>query len=228
MPVTVTEAEREHAWRLHVRLLELYGEVPFTLLDDPMRTLITTMLSQRTTYAEEKLAYDRMWAQFGSWEAIRDADTAALQTAIQSSNYPEVKAPNIQAVLRRIYDERGAFDLGFLADLPLEQAHAWLRGLPGVGAKTSALVLLYCFGQPVVPVDSHHHRVCQRIGVIGPKVSLEKAHDLMLVLLPRDPHVLYNFHRTTRKHGQKLCYWAHPNCAACPLKDMCAYFQSSV
>lgn len=223
--MAVTDADRARMWELHTRLLAVYGEVPLQLLDDPLETLITTMLSQRTTYAEERLAYDRMWAAFGSWEGIRDAPTSALQDTIRTSSYPEVKAPNIQAVLRTIYAARGAFDLAFLGDLPLEQAQAWLRALPGVGAKTTSLVLLYCFRQPVVPVDSHHHRVCQRVGVIGSRVSLEKSHDLMLDLLPRDPHVLYNFHRTTRKHGQRVCFFSRPACPTCPINDLCAYYQ---
>ncbi len=143
--------------------------------------LVATILSQRTNYANERKAFDRMWERFGSWEDIMNAPTDELTDAIASSNYPEIKAPRIQQVLRRIKaecrpaecrpEEHGNFDLWFLADIPVEQAIAWLMDLSGVGHKTATFLMLFTFHKPVLPVDTHVHRVSQRLGIIDKKTN---------------------------------------------------------
>jgi endonuclease-3 len=108
--------------------------------------------------------------------------------------------------------------------MPAEEGLAWLMALPGVGIKTASLVLLFCFSKPLLPVDTHVHRVSQRLGLIGPKVSANAAHKLLLDLLPQDPHVLYNFHVTMLRHGQRLCLWGTPHCERCPLRERCDWY----
>jgi len=76
-------------------------------------------------------------------------------------------------------------------------------------------------------VDTHVHRVSQRVGLIGAKVGTEAAHRVLLDVLPNDPYFLYNFHVANLKHGQQLCIWANPNCAPCPLKHLCDWYQAN-
>ncbi len=145
-----------------------------------MEQLFATILSQRTNYANERKAYERMWEQFGSWEGIMNAPLEELTEAISSFNYPEVKAPRIKETLRLIQEECGAFNLDFLADWPVEKAQEWLMRFEGVGHKTATFLLLFSLRKPVLPVDTHVHRVSQRVGIIGPKVSQAKAHTVLL------------------------------------------------
>ena len=217
----------EKALEVYRRLLELHGERAHVPRREPMHELISTMLSHRTTAQNEQLAYDRMRERFGSWGNIRDAPVEALAQAIAPSNYPDAKAPNIQKTLRRISDERNGFDLNFLADLSEEEAMSWLTSLPGVGVKTATLVLLFCFAKRVIPVDTHLHRVCGRVGLIGEKTSAEAAHRELLELLPPDPPLLYNFHIAMLRHGQKICVWKNPRCEKCPLTALCDWFQKN-
>ena len=211
---------------MYERLLARYGHQPNVPRREPMHELISTILSHRTTGRNEDLAYQRMIERWGSWEAIRDAPTAELAEAIAPANYADQKAPRIQEVLRRIIAEHGTADIEFLRDMPLDEAMAWLTALPGVGPKTASLVLLFCFARPVLPVDTHVHRVSQRVGLIGPKIDPTAAHPLLLALFPADPQVLYNFHINTLLHGQQVCVWGTPRCSRCPLTDICAYYQS--
>jgi endonuclease III len=220
------DALKQKADIVYDLLLQTYGELELVPRRTPMRELISTMLSHRTNHANEELAYSRMWERFGSWEAIRDAPTNELIEAIGSATFPEVKAPNIQRALAQIIDQRGEASIDFLADLPAEEGLAWLMSLPGVGLKTASLVLLFCFAKPVLPVDTHVHRVSGRLGLIGPKDSAEKAHDLLLHVYPRDAHVLYNFHKAMLKHGQQICVFKHPRCERCPLQRQCDYYQT--
>ena len=217
----------EKAEIVYQRLIQLHGELERIPRREPMHELISTLLSHRTTEAQEARAFEAMMQRFGSYEAIRSAPFEDLVESIHGVNWPEVKASNIQKVLNRIHEERGELSIAFLDQLPTAEAQAWLMDLPGVGLKTATLVLLFCFGKPVLPVDTHLHRVSGRIGLIGAKVSAEKAHAELLSLLPADAHVLYNFHIAMLRHGQKICVWKNPRCAQCPLTDICDYFQET-
>ncbi len=206
-------------------LLQTYGERELLPRREPMRELVSTILSQRTTWQNEELAYKRMWERFGSWEAVRDASTDELARAIAPSNYAEAKAPQIQKTVRTILEQRGDADLSFLADLPVDEGMAWLTALPGVGVKTATLVLLFCFAKPVLPVDTHVYRVSQRVGLLSAKVKTSTAaHTPLFKLLPHEPHLLYNFHIACLRHGQQVCTFNAPKCSRCPLAPDCDYY----
>lgn len=227
--MSVEEAEqlRKKTMEVYRRLVQTFGERPLVPRREPMHELISTMLSHRTTGHNEELAYKRMWERFGSWAAIRDAPLAELVDAIAPANFAEAKAPNIQKTLRRIIEERGEPTIDFLRDMPVDEALSWLMSMPGVGIKTASLVLLFCFGKPVLPVDTHVHRVSQRLGLIGPKVDATAAHPVLLALLPRDPHILFNFHIAMLKHGRTICVWGTPKCERCPLTDLCRWYREN-
>ncbi|HEX7021497.1 MAG TPA: endonuclease III [Trueperaceae bacterium] len=214
------------AMEVYRRLLATYGEHELRPRRAPMHELLSTMLSHRTTQKNEALAYTRMMEHFGSYQAVESAPTNELAETIAQANFPGAKAANIQKTLARIIRERGAANIDFLQDLPADEGLAWLMSLPGVGIKTASLVLLFDFAKPVMPVDTHVHRVSQRIGLIGPKVTAEKAHQELLALLPPDPHVLYNFHVDMLRHGQKVCIWGTPRCQLCPLTDLCDWYET--
>lgn len=205
------------------RMGEAYGIRPWYRRRNPMHELISTILSHRTNGANEDKAFDQMWARFGSWQAIADAPAEAIAVEIAPANYPEVKAPRIKAVLQRIIAERGEPSIEFLEDMPIDEAMAWLTALPGVGPKTATLVLLFCFHKPVLPVDTHVHRVSGRIGLIGPRATADQAHDILLAMLPHDATLLWNFHHNMLKHGQRICIWGNPRCEKCVLRQMCDY-----
>lgn len=210
---------------VYERLLVTYGDHPLVPRREPMHELISTILSHRTTQSNEDIAYQRMWERFGSWEGIRTAPLDALIEALKPSNFPDVKAPYIQGVLNRLREERGEYSIDFLRDLPVEEALAWLTAMPGVGIKTASLVLLFCFSKPIIPVDTHVHRVSQRLGLIGAKVNPTAAHGVLFDMLPHDPPFLFNFHINMLRHGQRVCIWGAPRCEQCPLTDVCDWYQ---
>ena len=202
-----------------------YGEPNWPVLD-PMGTLIEILLSHRTADPQTWAAYNELRRRFPTWEEMRDAPLDEIREAIQGTTWPEQKAPRIQSVLRKISDERGTFDLSFLYDMPLEEAGAWLQSLGGVGPKTAACVLLFACKRPVLPVDTHLHRVSIRLGLIGPKVDADTAHAMLQALLP-DPaneRDVLAFHRDMLLHGQRVCVWRDPRCAKCVIRDWCDYF----
>ncbi len=209
------------------RLTEYYGEVPFSS-KDPMSQLVDIILSHRTRDEQTAAAYDNLLKRFGSWEGVRDAPTEEVQDTIANVNWPEVKAPRLQVIMRQITEERGSLNLDFLCDLPVEESAAWLNRFEGVGPKTSACVLLFSCQQPLLPVDVHVHRVSGRLGLIGKKVSADAAHTLLQALLPQDARSIYNFHKGLLRHGQRVCVFERPRCGKCVLTDLCDYYNTVV
>lgn len=209
------------------RLTDLYGELPFSS-KDPMGMLVDILLSHRTRDEQTAAAWENLLKHFGSWEAVRDAPTAEVQETIANVNFPEVKAPRLQKIMREITEERGNLNLDFLCELPLAEASAWLNRFDGVGPKTTACVLLFSCRMPILPVDVHVHRVSGRLGLIGKKVTAEAAHTLLQVLLPQDSRSIYNFHKALLRHGQRICVFEHPRCSKCALTDLCDYYKTVV
>ncbi len=215
---------------VHERLCAEYGApFPFFSTKDPLSELISALLSHRTKNADSHRAYQQLRAALPTWAAVRDAPTAEVEMLLRPCTWPEQKAPRIQAVLREISrrcqgEDRPPCALDFLADLPVPEARAWLESLPGVGPKTSAATLLFsCLRVPAMPVDSHHHRVAQRLGLIGPKVSEKAAHELLPALLPPgwNAQQVYDDHEALMYHGQKCCFFHSPACGRCVVLDVC-------
>lgn len=130
------------------------------------------------------------------------------------------KAPRIQEALRLIHEKYGQFSLPLQVNA--EELFGFLLSLPGVGPKTARCVLLFSYGYPVFPVDTHILRVGRRIGFIGEKESPTRAMDRLDRLIPVGFHL--SLHLLLIEHGRRTCR-PHPFCEVCPLGDLCAFFQ---
>jgi endonuclease III len=216
---------RARALGVHARLCDTYGcPVAYFHELDPLSELVSSLLSHRTRNRDSGRAFRQLRERFGGWEAVRDAEVAEVEAAIQPATWPEQKAPRIQAVLRRITELRGALSLEFLAAMPVPEARVWLEQLPGVGPKTSAATLLFSrLRMPALPVDSHHHRVAERLALIPPRTPVGPSHALLEALLPEewDAQQVYDHHEVMMFHGQRCCFWRDPACGRCPLLDLC-------
>ncbi|MBO0790629.1 MAG: endonuclease III, partial [Ktedonobacteraceae bacterium] len=140
-PTSDVTALSAKAMEVTRRLTAQYGVAEWSK-KDPMSQLVDIILSHRTRDEQTAAAYDNLLKRFGSWEAVRDAPTLEVQEAIANVNWPEVKAPRLQTIMREITEERGSLNLNFLRDLPVEEGAAWLNRFDGVGPKTTACVLL--------------------------------------------------------------------------------------
>jgi endonuclease-3 len=211
---------------VHRRLADQYGERPNRPRLDPLAELVSTILSQNTNDRNRDRAFASLRERFPTWERVRDAPVAQVEEAIRTAGLARTKAPRIQAALRRITEARGELCLDFLADAPLDKARAWLTSLEGVGPKTAAIVLLFAFGRPAFPVDTHIHRVSKRLGLIPPKTSRERAHLLLEAILPVE--IYYPFHLNLIRHGRETCGARRPACSRCSLLDLCPHGQGLV
>ncbi len=201
------------------RLSALYGEPVWRPHGDAMTELVLTILSQNTSDANSGRAFMRLRSRFGTWEELMAADPDEIAVEIQVGGLARIKGPRIKAVLEEVWRRCGRFDLSFLREMALAEAKEWLRSLPGVGPKTAACVLMFALGRPALPVDTHVHRVSQRLGLVPAKAGAAEAHDLLEAML--DPQEVYPFHVSLIKHGRRLCRAQLPRCPECPLRDRC-------
>lgn len=216
----------ERAQRAHQKLLEHFGSpewrTPLPALDE----LVSTILSQNTNDTNRDRAFTALRSRFSTWEAVRDAPAQEVVDAIRPAGLGNQKGPRIQAVLRAITAERGRLDLGFLADLPAEEARQWLLRFNGVGPKTAAIVLQFSLGKPAFPVDTHIYRVSGRLGLRPENMSVEQAHDHLARLL--HPEDYYAAHLNLIRLGREICQARRPDCPVCPLQDLCDYYQRNL
>jgi endonuclease-3 len=175
-----------HGFRVNRRRLEVlevvveaYGRLTLAPGGDPLDELIGTILSQNTSDVNSGRAYAQLRSMYPSWEEVLDTSDDELYEAIKPAGLGRIKAPRIKNTLREVLRRRGELNLDFLEQLPLAESKRWLTSLDGIGPKTAACVLLFALGRPALPVDTHVHRVSQRLGLIGPKVSADAAHALL-------------------------------------------------
>jgi endonuclease-3 len=209
--------DRRRVRKILDRLRAAYGKPVEHAHGAPIDELILTVLSQNTNDRNRDVAYARLSARFGSWDQVRDAPVAEVEEAIRPGGLAPTKAVRIQQILRAIGDD----DLSSLATDPLASARERLCELPGVGRKTAACVLMFAFGRPDIPVDTHVYRVGTRLGLFRPGASLEEAHDEMLRLV--DPEDAYEMHVSLIRHGRRTCVARNPRCHECPLLSLCPY-----
>ena len=223
----ISDETRAKALLINDRLCVEYGApIPFFHDFDPLSELVSSLLSHRTRNADSGRAFKQLRAQYADWPSVRDAPTADIEAAIAPCTWPEQKAPRLQQILRSITEQRGELSLDFLAELPVVEARTWLEALPGVGPKTSAAVLLFSrLRLPALPVDSHHHRVASRLGLIPANMDVGPSHAVLAAQLPPDwsAQQVYDNHEALMLHGQKVCFPRGPKCGKCVVLDLCPF-----
>lgn len=228
MPSADLDAQ-EKVLLVHERLCREYRcPIPYFHDLDPLSELVSSLLSHRTRNRDSGRAFRALRERFADWAAVRDAPVAEVEAAIAAVTWPEQKAPRIQEVLREVSERRGELSLDFLEELPAPEARAWLESIRGVGPKTSAAVLLFSrLRMRALPVDSHHHRVAQRLALIPGALPVGPAHTVLEAQLPPewDAQRVYDNHEVLMLHGQRCCYHRDPDCHRCPVLELCPHGQ---
>lgn len=205
------------------RLVARFGNPTWRRHHPPVDELVDCILSQSTSDANRDKGFAMLKAAFPTWQAVRDAAPELVIAAIRPAGLANQKGPRIQEALRFITRERGEISLDFLSEMEPQSAKAWLTQINGVGPKTAAIVLCFALGMPAFPVDTHVHRVTVRLGLIGPRVSADQAHDILEKIVPREDY--YAGHLNIIAHGRTICQARRPRCEVCPLTDLCDYYR---
>ena len=176
---------------------------------DPFKILISTILSARTRDSNTRIATERLFSKYNTPKVIANADIEKLQDLIRASGFYNVKAARIKEVSKILIEDHN----GIVPDNFDE-----LINLPGVGAKTANCVLVYAFKIPAIPVDTHVHRIPNRLGWIKTKTP-EKTEDALKSIIPKSLWLKLN--RLLVRFGQQICLPNHPKCNTCPIEKNC-------
>ena len=166
---------------------EAYGKAKPFRKTDPVDEIVRTILSQNTNDRNSLGAFAALKGHFKSWEEAADDSVPTIRRLIKHAGLANLKARRIKDVLIRIRRRQGRISLAILDTIETGPALEYLRSFKGVGPKTAACVLLFSFGKPIMPVDTHIFRVAKRLGLIDGRMSVEEAHDVLTALIPRIP-----------------------------------------
>jgi len=214
---------------LVVQLEKLYGNPTRTKRDaegavhfqpDLLDELIGTILSQNTTDRNSSRAFESLKQSFPTWESVLSAPTRKLTSAIKIGGLANTKAKRIKAILAELKKKTGQLSLAHLNEMTTEDAMTYLQSFNGVGFKTAACVLMFGLGREICPVDTHIHRILNRLGVL----STKHADETFLQLQPLIPKgKAYSLHINLIRHGKQVCKAQTPNCVQCILAEACTF-----
>lgn len=187
-------------WR--VPYLRAHAETPF-------QVLIGTILSQRTRDETTDVASERLFREFPTPEALAQAPVPKVLRLIRPVGFYATKAKGVRDCAREIRDRFGG-------KVPTSMEE--LLSLPMVGRKTANCTLVFGYGIPAVPVDTHVHRIANRLGAVRTRTPEETEEALMRVI-PMDLWVPVN--PLLVQHGQNVCRPIGPQCSRCPIVDLC-------
>ena len=198
-------------------LAATYGTNPWNwhTRQTPFQVLIGTVLSQRTRDEKTDEAAKALFSRYPSAEMLAAAEVEEIAGLIRPANYYHTKALRIKEISKIILKKHS----GNISDIMSE-----LMGLPGVGRKMVACVLLYGFKKQALPVDTHVHRISNRIGLINTQTAEESEGELWKVIPPK---YIKFYNELMVKHGQNICRPISPLCQECPIIHFCDYGSKS-
>lgn len=191
-----------------VRLKNRYPPGKFNSRD-PFRQLIATVLSQRTRDEVTDRAAGKLFSKYGTASALASASVMDIEELIREVGFYRIKAPRVKEIARIISND-------FKGKVPDDMD--MLLSLPGVGRKTANCVLVYGFGKDAIAVDTHVHRISNRLGLVSTK-SPEETELKLREVLPRKHWRHIN--ELLVRFGQDICKSVGPKCGVCMLADLC-------
>ncbi len=191
------------------RLFELYPEGYTDGSRDPFFVLISTVMSHRTRDEVTYPAAIKLFEKFSTPEDMAEADVEEIEALIKDVGFYRVKAGRIKAISRILLEE-------YEGRVP-DDMESLLR-FPGVGRKTANCVLAHAFFQDALAVDTHVHRISNRMGLVRTKSPEETEIELKNVFPQR---YWKHINLLLVKLGQNVCRPISPRCEICTLNDIC-------
>lgn len=192
------------------------AELKDTEEGDPFRILIGTILSQRTRDERTALATERLFKVFKSPADLAGAEVDQVRELIRPVGFYNMKARSVIKVAKQLVEE-------FDGEVPSEVED--LMSLPSVGRKTANCVLVYGFDKPAIPVDTHVHRIANRLGLVETKTP-EETEAMLVEAVPKRYWLELN--ELFVRFGQTTCKPIGPKCGECTLRASCKYYKEVV
>jgi len=186
---------------------------------EPFSTLIRTVLSQATNDKNTDKAFSNLSERFEiTPTALAEADARHIEKAIRIGGLYRNKSRVIKELSRVIVAKFGG-TLDFVYSSPLEDARKLLMALPGIGPKTTDVVLLFSANKPVLPVDTHVNRVSKRLGLVASNADYERIRLALESIYSAKDYL--TVHLVLIMLGRKYCKARNPIHRSCPVKMLC-------
>src|SRR5690606_38959993 len=182
--------------------------------------LIATKLSQNTTDKTSYRAFTNLKNSFSSWDDVAAAPLNQIKDSIKVCGLANTKATQIKKMLNEMKENYGSLDLAFLKKMKDEEVYDELLQYDGLGVKTISCVLAFSLGRDVFPVDTHVHRVLNRLGLVTTNTA-EKTFEAIKNEIPAGKKP--SFHTNLIKFGRNICRATTPLCSVCFLYSDCEF-----
>jgi endonuclease-3 len=179
----------------------------------PFKILIGTVLSARTKDENTTKAVKGLFKVYNTPQKLANAKVKDVEKIIKSVGFYHVKSRRIIEVANIIltkYHGKVPADIDKLVEIP------------GVGRKTANCVLVYAFEKPAIPVDTHVHRISNRLGLVDTKMPEDTEMELRKNV-PKKYWLAIN--NTFVMYGQNICKPISPMCGVCKIRNSCNYFK---
>jgi endonuclease III len=203
----------------------LYDKKPYRLtalkqlqeeeLGDPFKILIGTILSSRTRDETTTKVVKTLFKRFKNAKELAEGNLEEIKQIIHSIGFYNIKAKRIIEVSQLIVKR---------FDGKVPNSIEKLLELPGVGRKTANCVLVYGFNKPTIPVDTHVHRISNRIGLVDTKTPEKTEIELNNII---NKKYWLRLNNIFVMYGQNICLPVAPKCELCELKKMCKFYHAS-
>ena len=182
---------------------------------DAFRSCISCMLSAQSLDRNTAAAARALFALATTPQSMLGLDDRVIAAAIRPCGLYNTKTRSIRRFCEVLLAQHG----GVVPDTREE-----LMALPGIGRKCADIVLSFTFGQDVIAVDTHVHRVCNRIGLTDAKTADRTAGQLE----ERSPQwALRDGHFWLIQFGKRICTARSPKCATCPVSHLCEFYDQA-
>ncbi|AFH49382.1 Putative endonuclease III [Ignavibacterium album JCM 16511] len=189
-------------------------------LPDPLDIIIGTILSQNTNDKNSYKAYLNLKSNINSWEDVLSLKTSQIERIIKVAGLGKQKAKAIKNLLKNLKKYHGKLSLTHLKKKSDDEVLDELILHKGIGVKTASCVLLFAFDRNVCPVDTHVHRILNRVGVVETS-NPEKTFNEIKSHIPKG--AAHSFHTNLLRLGREYCTPTNPKCYECPIENVCNY-----
>ncbi len=212
-------------YKINLLLINEYG-IPERAkeLPDPLDLLIATILSQNTNDNNSYKAYVNLRSYILDYSDILVMPSEKLEELIRPAGLTKQKAKAIKNIILKLKAMNNNINLEFIKSLDNNSIIEFLTDNEGIGVKTASCVLLFSLDRDVCPVDTHVHRIVNRLGIVNSKTA-EGTYYKLNEKFP--PKIAHSFHTNLIKHGRKICRPKNPFCGNCVLKKYCNYINKN-
>lgn len=186
----------------------------------PLDILIGTILSQNTNDKNSYKAYKNLKSKIKSWDEILNIRVSELENIIKVAGLGKQKALSIKSLVKELKDSTGKVSLRYLLKSDDDFIIEELTKFKGIGVKTASCVLLFALHRNVCPVDTHVHRILNRIGIVKTNAP-DKTYYSIKDFIPQNS--AHSLHTNLLRLGREYCLPANPRCSICPIQKKCNY-----